>query len=146
MTTNQVDPLIEWVQMDNPLYPTCITGYVIRDELNQAHSTTVDSLTRSLTTQQLNSAGFPYCTTIHPLVTPITSVGPLMTAQQLESIILQDPSKHTSLFFHLLLLCTDIGFPRGLTLNHNFALENGNVTLQVNILVNIKCSYINQSL
>ena len=89
VTINQVDPLIEWVQMDNPLYPTCITGYVIADQLTE-RSITVDSTTRSLTAQQLNAAGFPYCTTIHPTVTPITPMGPLMTVQG-SSTTIRDP-------------------------------------------------------
>ena len=94
VTINQVDPLIEWVQVDNPLYPTCITGYVIADQLTR-RSTIVSSTTRSLTAQQLNAAGFPYCTTIHPTVTPITPMGPLMTVQGSNALYtsLIDPGK-----------------------------------------------------
>ena len=92
MTVNQVDPLIEWVQMDNPLYPTCITSYVISDQLSD-RSITVNSITRSLTTQHLKAAGFPYCTSISPTVTPITPIGPLMSVQgsNVLNTFLRDP-------------------------------------------------------
>ena len=72
MTINQADPLIEWVQMDNPLYPTCITGYEIRDETNMLLALTVDSSTRSVSGQTLSAAGFPYCSRIQPTVAPVT--------------------------------------------------------------------------
>ena len=78
---NQVDPLIEWVQMDNPLYPTCITEYFIDGGAGLGLNTTVDSTTRSFTARQLNAAGFPYCIRIQPTVTPITPMGSLVTLQ-----------------------------------------------------------------
>ncbi|XP_064393493.1 mucin-2-like [Halichondria panicea] len=77
VTINQMDPLIEWTQTLNPLYPTCITEYVVIDQGNQSLTSIVDSDTRSLTAQQLNAAGFPYCISIHPTVTPTTPMGPL---------------------------------------------------------------------
>ena len=76
VTINQVDPLIEWVQIDNPLYPTCITGYVITDQIS-AQSGTFSSTTRSLTAQQLSAVGFPYCTTIRLTAIPVTLMGPI---------------------------------------------------------------------
>ncbi len=72
-----MDPLIKWSQTVNPLYPTCITGYVVTDQGNPFLTITVDSTVTSLTTQQLNASGFPYCITIHPTVTPMTPMGPL---------------------------------------------------------------------
>ncbi len=72
-----MDPLIEWTQTPNPLYPTCITEYVVTDQVNQSLTTTVNSTTRSLTAQQLNAAGFPYCISINPTVTPRTVMGDL---------------------------------------------------------------------
>ena len=72
MTINQGDPLIEWVQMDNPLYQTCITGYEIRDEINETLVLIVDNSTRSVSGQNLSAAGFPYCSRIQPTVAPVT--------------------------------------------------------------------------
>ncbi len=72
-----MDPLIEWTHALNPLYPTCITGYLVTNQGNQSLTTTVDSTVTSLTAQQLNAAGFPYCISIHPTVTPLTPMGPL---------------------------------------------------------------------
>ena len=72
-----MDPLIKWTQTPNPLYPTCITKYVVTDQGNQSLTITVDSTVTSLTAQQLNAAGFPYCISIHPTVTPMTPMGPL---------------------------------------------------------------------
>ena len=80
MTINSVDPLIDWVQMDNSFYSTCITEYFIDGGAGLGLNTTVNSTTRSLTAQQLNAAGFPYCIRIQPTVTPITAVGSLMAA------------------------------------------------------------------
>ena len=80
MTINPVDPLIEWVQMDSSLYATCIAGYFIDGGAGLGLNTTVNSATRSITAQQLNAAGFPYCIRIQPTVTPITPMGSLMAA------------------------------------------------------------------
>ena len=89
VTINQVNPLIEWEQIDNPLYPTCITGYVIADHLS-GESTTVNSTTRSLTAQQIIEAGFPYCVSIRPTVTPITPMGPLQVESVQDEISIVD--------------------------------------------------------
>ncbi len=75
-----MDPLIEWTQTPNPLYPTCITGYLVTDLGNPSLTSTVDSTVMSLTAQQLNAAGFPYCISIQPAVTPMTPMGPLTSA------------------------------------------------------------------
>ena len=98
MTINPVDPLIEWVQMDNPLYPTCITGYFINGGAGLGLNTTVNSTTRSLTAQQLNAAGFPYCTTMNVTVTPITPMGHLMTGQGDTLVTLIDPGIYESIY------------------------------------------------
>ena len=90
VTTNNEDPLIEWVQIENPLYPTCITGYVIADQIS-GQSTTVNSTARSLTAQQLTAAGFPYCVSIRPTVTPLTSIGPIQAVNGLGELSLIDP-------------------------------------------------------
>ena len=74
-----MDPIIAWIQAPNFLYPTCITGYVVTDLGNSFLTTTADSTVMSLTAQQLNTAGFPYCISIHPTVTPLTPMGPLTT-------------------------------------------------------------------
>ena len=81
--------------MDNPLYSTCITEYIIDGGPGLGLNTTVDSTTRSLTAQQLNAAGFPYCITIHPTVIPITSMGPSMAVQGsgVLSTVVRDPGK-----------------------------------------------------
>ena len=81
MTVNQVDPLVKWVQLDNPLYPTCIAGYVIADQASGLQAV-VNSSQKSLTAQQLNETGFPYCTTLHPTVTPVTTMGQRLTTVQ----------------------------------------------------------------
>ena len=78
MTINQEDPIIEWVQLDNPLYPTCISGYEITDQATGLQ-TVVNSGKRSLTARQLNETGFPYCTTLRPTVTPVTQMGQRLT-------------------------------------------------------------------
>ena len=95
VTINRADPLIEWVQMDNSLLSACILEYVIADQTSQTLALTVNSTTRSLTAQQLNAAGFPYCTTIHPTVTPITPMGPLVTVEGSGNLVIKDPSKST---------------------------------------------------
>ena len=92
VTINQVDPLIEWVQMDNPLYPTCITGYVITDQ-NSRQSGTFSSTTRSLTAQQLSTVGFPYCTTIRLTVIPVTLKGPVQTLSSPDELFFIDLGK-----------------------------------------------------
>ncbi len=78
-----MDPLIEWTQTPNPLYPTCITKYVVTDQENQSLTITVDSTVTSLTAQQLNTAGFPYCISIHPTVTPMGPLTPAMGSSNL---------------------------------------------------------------
>ena len=85
-----MDPVIEWTQIDRTLYPTCITGYVVANQGDTSINTTVDSTVMSLTTQQLNAAGFPYCISIQATVTPITPMRPLATAVG-SSISLMDP-------------------------------------------------------
>ncbi len=85
-----MDPIIEWTQLPNLLYPTCITGYVVTDQGNPSLTITVDSTRRSLTAQQLNAAGFPYCISILHTVTPLTPMGDLATAVG-PSIYLIDP-------------------------------------------------------
>ena len=96
MSINQVDPLIEWVQMDNPLYPTCISGYVIgTNQITEQNTIIVSTTTRSLTAQQLNTAGFPYCTIINTTVTPITPMGPLLTVSGNIPVTLIDPGIET---------------------------------------------------
>ena len=81
---------------DNPL---CISEYVIADQVNQTFSLTVDATIRSLTAQQLNAAGFPYCTTIQPTLTPITPMGPSMTVRGsgVLSSVVRDPGKLNTL-------------------------------------------------
>ena len=91
MTINQVDPLIEWEQMDNPLYQTCFTGYVIADQIS-AQSGTFSS-TRSLTAQQLSAVGFPYCTTIRLTVIPVTLMGPIQTLSSPDELFFIDLGK-----------------------------------------------------
>ncbi len=90
-----MDPLIEWTQTPNPLYPTCITEYVVTDQGNQSLTTTVNSTVTSLTAQQLNAAGFPYCISIHPTVTPRTPMGPLTSAMSSSNLYtnLIDPGR-----------------------------------------------------
>ncbi len=93
VTINIMDPLIEWVQATSPFYPTCVTGYTVASgDIN----ITVDSSVRSLTGQQLNEAGFPYCTTLHPTVTPLTPRGPLTTVMGSSNVYtnLIDPGKY----------------------------------------------------
>ncbi len=95
VTINQMDPLIEWTQTLNPLYPTCITEYVVIDQGNQSLTSIVDSDTRSLTAQQLNAAGFPYCISIHPTVTPRTPMGHLTSVMGISNLYtnLIDPGR-----------------------------------------------------
>ncbi len=95
VTINTMDPLIVWTQIDNPLYPTCITGYLVTDLGNQSLTTTVNSNTTELTAQHLNAAGFPYCISIHPTVTPLTPMGPLTLAMGTSNLYadLIDPGK-----------------------------------------------------
>ncbi len=91
VTVSLMDPVIEWTQIDRTLYPTCITGYVVANQGDTSINTTVvDSTVMSLTAQQLNASGFPYCISIHPTVTPRTPMGPLATAVG-SSIFLMDP-------------------------------------------------------
>ncbi len=86
-----MDPLVEWAQTPNPLYPTCITGYVVIVLGNSSLTTIVNSTIRSLTSQQLNTAGFPYCISVQPTVTPMTPMGPLATAVGSSNLILIHP-------------------------------------------------------
>ncbi len=88
-----MDPLIEWVQATSPLYPTCITGYEITS--GNRSIPPVNSTVRSLTGQQLSASGFPYCTTLHPTVTPLTLMGPLTPVMGSNNIYapLIDPGK-----------------------------------------------------
>ncbi len=92
VTINMMDPLIEWTH-DVTLYPSCITNYTVA---SGGMSITVDSGVRSLTGQQLNEAGFPYCTTLHPTVTPLTPRGPLTTVMGSSNVYtnLIDPGKY----------------------------------------------------
>ena len=98
VTINQVDPLIEWEQMGNPLYPTCITEYFIDGGAALDVNITVNSTTRSLTAQQLIAAGFPNCISIHPTVTPITPMGPLTSASGNKSVMLIGPGMERLIF------------------------------------------------
>ncbi len=93
VTINTMDPLIVWTQIDNPLYPTCITGYLVTDLGNPSLTTTVNSNTTELTAQQLNAAGFPYCISIQPTVTPLTPMGPLTPAMGSSIANLTDPGR-----------------------------------------------------
>ena len=86
-----MDSIIEWTQIDRILYPTCITGYVVADLGNPSLTTNVTSNVTSLTSQQLNVAGFPYCISILPTVTPLTSMGPLATTVGSSNLTLIDP-------------------------------------------------------
>ena len=64
---------------------------MVSDQGNPSFNTTVDFNTiLELTTQQLNAAGFPYCVTIQPTVTPMTLMGHLATVVG-SSISLIDP-------------------------------------------------------
>ena len=90
-----MDPLIKWNQTVNPLYPTCITGYLVADQGNPSLTTNVTSNVTSLTSQQLNAAGFPYCISIHPTVTPLTPMGPLTPVMGISNLYtnLIDPGR-----------------------------------------------------
>ena len=145
MTVNQVDPLIEWVQMDNPLYPTCITGYEIHNETNGILVLTVDNSTRSVTGQQLNEVGFPYCTSIQPTVRPITPIRPLgaVPGRNADSTDLIDPSKLTfitSLKVDNHQYCSALDFPSPM-LSETYTLVNrsenstGFIILRTNVQV-----------
>ncbi len=72
-----MDPLVNWTQTVNPLYPTCITNFTVTDQGNQSLTTVVNSTVTSLTAKELNAAGFPYCISIHLTVTPLTPMGAL---------------------------------------------------------------------
>ncbi|XP_064393507.1 uncharacterized protein LOC135340988 isoform X1 [Halichondria panicea] len=91
VVVNEIDPVIEWNRIDSTLYPTCITGYVVADLGNPSLTTNVTSTVTSLTAQQLNAAGFPYCISIQPTVTPMTPVGDLATAVGSSNLTLIDP-------------------------------------------------------
>ncbi len=97
-----MDPVIEWTQIDRILYPTCITNYLVTDLRNQFLTITVDSTVTSLTAQQLSAAGFPYCVSIHPTVTPLTPVGSLATAVGSSITLLINPGK---LYIHVRQVC-----------------------------------------
>ncbi len=86
-----MDPVIEWNRIDSTLYPTCITGYVVADLGNL--TLTISTVT-SLTAQQLNAAGFPYCISIQPTVTPLTPMGPLATVVGSSNLTLIDPGMY----------------------------------------------------
>ncbi len=90
-----MDPLIKWTQTPNPLYPTCITEYVVTDQGNQSLTITVDSTVTSLTTQQLREKNFPYCINIRPTVTPRTPMGDLTSVMSSSNLYtyLIDPSR-----------------------------------------------------
>ncbi len=130
-----MDPLIEWIQTPNPLYPTCITGYVVTDQGNQSLTTVVDSTVTSLTAQQLNAAGFPYCISIHPTVTPLTLMGPLTSvdgSSNLYANLIEPGMKFIDcmIIFHILL--ADFSTPM---LTYSFVLETGVVVLHVRVQV-----------
>ncbi len=77
--------------MENILYPTCITDYIVS---SGGISTTVNSTVMLLTTRQLNAAGFLYCETLQPTVTPLTPMGRLESAGGNDSVVPRDPSAY----------------------------------------------------
>ena len=143
MTINQGDPLIEWVQMDNPLYPTCITGYEIRDAVNESLVLTVDNSTRSVSGQNLIAFGLPYCSRIQPTVAPVTPMRILraVPGSNTNVIDLIDPGelRHNTPI-SIVTICLLADFPQPM-LSPTFPpltrSENTTViTLRVNLMVN----------
>lgn len=62
--------VLQWDQIPNTNYPTCITSYSITWGAGVTYSTT--DTTTSVTRDQLSAASFPFCMTTSVTVTPVT--------------------------------------------------------------------------
>ncbi len=88
---NSERTVLQWDQMPNTNYPACITSYSI--SWSGVTYNTTDTST-SVTRDQLNASGFPFCTITSVTVTPVTPIEVLAGRESTANVSLIAPGKH----------------------------------------------------